>query len=33
MRDWARPGSDKLRELFGWYFPKKAELDMAEGII
>ncbi|WP_336713149.1 isochorismatase family protein [Arthrobacter sp. USHLN218] len=33
MRDWARPVSDKLRELFGWYFPKKAELDKAEGII
>lgn len=33
MRDWARPDSDKLRALFGWYFPKKAELDKAEGII
>lgn len=32
MRDWARSDSDKLRDLFRWYFPKKAELDKAEGI-
>lgn len=33
MRDWARSDSDKLRDLFGWHFPKKAELDKAEGIV
>ncbi|MDY6055063.1 isochorismatase family protein [Micrococcus sp.] len=33
MRDWARPESDRLRELFAWYFPRKAELDKAEGIL
>lgn len=27
MRDWARPSSQNLREIFGWYFPAKQELD------
>jgi len=32
MRDWSRSDSGKLRDLFRWYLPKKAELDKAEGI-
>ncbi|PRY63396.1 nicotinamidase-related amidase [Knoellia remsis] len=31
MRNWAREDSDNLREIMNWYFPKKAELDAAEG--
>lgn len=33
MRNWARPDSDRLREIMNWYFPRKHELDVAEGIV
>ncbi|RBP64912.1 nicotinamidase-related amidase [Brevibacterium sanguinis] len=29
LRNWARPDSDKVREIMKWYFPAKAELDKA----
>ena len=29
MRNWARPESDRLRTIMGWYFPRKAKLDTA----
>lgn len=30
MRDWARPSSQNLREIMGWYFPAKQKLDESE---
>lgn len=30
MRNWAREDSNNLREIFGWYFPAKGELDQKE---
>lgn len=30
MRNWAREESDHLREIMGWYFPAKIELDKKE---
>lgn len=33
MRNWAREDADRLREVMGWYFPRKHELDVAEGLV
>ncbi|WP_114853405.1 hypothetical protein [Brachybacterium sp. YJGR34] len=33
MRNWAREDADRLREIMRWYFPRKHELDVAEGIV
>ncbi|THJ65165.1 isochorismatase family protein [Arthrobacter echini] len=30
MRNWARPSANNLREIMGWYFPEKSELDASE---
>ena len=32
MRNWAREDADHLREVMNWYFPRKQELDHAEGV-
>ena len=29
MRNWARPSSDKFRQVLRWYFPKRVELKKA----
>lgn len=28
MRNWARPGSEKFREVLNWYFPRRKELGL-----
>ncbi|NHN55373.1 isochorismatase family protein [Calidifontibacter sp. DB0510] len=32
MRNWARTDADNLRTVMNWYFPKKQQLDQAEGV-
>lgn len=32
MRNWARPDADNLRNVMQWYFPRKQQLDQAEGV-
>ncbi|OYN95763.1 isochorismatase family protein [Enemella evansiae] len=32
MRNWAREESDNLRKVMNWYFPRKQQLDKAEGV-
>lgn len=32
MRNWARPDADNLRGVMQWYFPRKQQLDEAEGV-
>lgn len=32
MRNWARTDADNLRKVMNWYFPRKQELDRAEGV-
>lgn len=33
MRNWARDDADNLRQVMQWYFPRKHELDKAEGVL
>lgn len=33
MRNWAREDADRLRTVMRWYFPRKHELDVAEGLV